>query len=158
MRLCMWLSWNPRSVLVRHDNNSVGGGKPASTNARCGVTNESLPKAPCPRKRVVRPDYSGKGVQDIERVALVEVGMRNLEQYVGGVWRGHGGSVSKFRTMSPHSFHQSPGTTRTRPRSERQSPVWSPPNTRRGLSRLRGKVSRRMPDGGTWRRRRSRRT
>ena len=29
-------SWNPRSNLVRHDSGSAGGGKPASTNARCG--------------------------------------------------------------------------------------------------------------------------
>ena len=29
-------SWNPRSDLVRHDSSSTGGGKPASTNARCG--------------------------------------------------------------------------------------------------------------------------
>ena len=32
------VGWNPRSNLVRHHISLAGGGKPASTNARCGVT------------------------------------------------------------------------------------------------------------------------
>ena len=32
-------------------------------------------------------------------VALVEVGMRNREEDVAGVWRGHGRIVSKFMVL-----------------------------------------------------------
>ena len=43
---CARVRWNPRSVLVRLSANSAGGGKPASTNARCGVMNGSIAWAP----------------------------------------------------------------------------------------------------------------